>query len=175
MSARLVKFVLGAVAAGCLLTAAAVVYSAGWRPLDLPRGGAGKAAAAAGDSAAAPQLSDLTGAWERPLRRPLSDADISTPAATQVAAIAPPMPPLHVAGTVVEPGHSAALIAAASGQTLKHVGDDVDGATIIDIREDAITVKWNGGDVVVPVERAGAPAASRTSSSAPDLGNEDRR
>ncbi len=83
------------------------------------------------------------------LRRPLYD-----PPAVQAPTQPPPSLALRLLGTVVETGHSRALLVGPDGKLqLKSVGDSLAGAEILRIGPDTVTVRHLDADVELKVER----------------------
>lgn len=87
------------------------------------------------------------------LRRTLHDAP---PPAPTPAPPPKPVPPLDIrlTGTICEPGHSQAMIQLPDGTVeLNGIGDSPGNARILDIREDSITVEYNGTPQVLAVAK----------------------
>jgi hypothetical protein len=174
MKAQTGKMILNGVAAACLAASALVVWAAA-QPLDraaeasLPRPG----------GTHAPQevppvtLASLGTALDTDLRRPLVDRPAPPPVINIASdASAAGAPSIQLVGTIIEQGHSMALISGTSGKIqLKAVGESVDGAEITAIADDGLTVKWNGAETRVPLRRASGTAAAPVS----QPGDEDRR
>jgi hypothetical protein len=150
-----------AIAAG---VAVIVVALAATTALDLPDSGA----AAAGSTIAPagvqigsaddiPSIDDLATVWSIDLGH---DVVATGPAPTADAASAPPPPDLHVIGTIIEPGHSLAMLIGPAGKTLFiGVGEQFQGATIVAINNDSVTVEIAGARSVLKVEK---PPASES-------------
>lgn len=93
--------------------------------------------------AAIPMLEEFLSAAEVDLRRPLVDP---APPPRQ------PPPPLamKLAGTIVEPGQSRALLIGADGKVqLKRAGETLDGVELLSIDHDSVTVKYLGSPLVL--------------------------
>ncbi len=91
------------------------------------------------------------------LRRPLDDAAIPAQAVATLEVAETNLPTLRLLGTIVEPGHSMALLADDAGKPQFHaIGDEVSGAKIVGIRDREITVQWGDKQVAIaqPVEPA---------------------
>jgi hypothetical protein len=57
---------------------------------------------------------------------------------------------------VIEPGHCRAMLMLADGKLqFKKVGDDADGAQVTEITRDSVTVKYQGREVVLKVDKKG--------------------
>lgn len=83
---------------------------------------------------------------QRPLRREINDK----PAAP------PPALALKLSGTVVEPGRSRAILIGADGKAqLRGIGDIVDGAEVLEIAADSITVRYLGSPMVLKPNKEG--------------------
>jgi hypothetical protein len=107
-----------------------------------------------------PSLPELEALCQQDLRRPLYDAPPPVPIAAPPPA--PPSPlPFKLAGTVIEPGRSQALLQMADGKLqFNRVGDSVggsgtgdNGAQIIEITRESITLKYHGQQQVLSVEK----------------------
>jgi hypothetical protein len=107
-----------------------------------------------------PPLAELEALCQQDLRRPLYDAPPPVP----IAAPPPPPPaplPFKLAGTVIEPGRSQALLQMADGRIqLNRVGDTVGGpaagintAQILQIDRDNITLMYHGRQQVLNIEK----------------------
>jgi predicted lipoprotein len=100
---------------------------------------------AAGSNGAV-QPAQLLELAQRPLRQALQDAPAAPP---------PPLA-LRLSGTVVEPGRSRAVMIGSDGKSqLRAIGDVVDGAELIDISADSVTVKYLGNPVVLKPDKGG--------------------
>ena len=144
----------GAVLAVCLATSLPLANT---QPRNFVNASSSKTTA---DSAALP-LSAFSTVWDIDLRRPLVDSPPPAPQTIEPAAPPSAPPQFHLAGTIVESGHSVALFQQAGGKTeFKQVGQQIGGATIVSIRDDSVTVQWDGRELVVPVERAVVGPAS---------------
>ena len=89
------------------------------------------------------------------LRRSLRDPPPLPPPALPVAR---PFPPLDIklAGTIVEPGHSQAMIQLSDGSVqFKSIGDSAGDAVIQQIEEGSVTVEFHGQivNLTVPKEK----------------------
>ena len=90
------------------------------------------------------------------LRRPLHDAAPVAP--PPLPPTAPPVPlNIHLSGTIVEPGHSQAIIVMPDGtEQLKNVGDEAGNARIDEIHDGGITVEYSGQQILLTVPKEGA-------------------
>lgn len=87
---------------------------------------------------------------QRDLRGPLFDT------AAPQAAPAAPMPPFHLTGTAVEPGFSFGLFRNSQGESkMVGVGESIDGAELVAVTEQAVTLKFGGRSVTMTVEKEG--------------------
>ena len=106
-----------------------------------------------------PSLRTMASAWAVDLRRPLVDVPPPAPVEPDDAEPVVAMPALHLYGTVIEPGHSMAMIADASGKTqFLAVGDTIQGARITSISVDAVGLQSNGKNFALAVEKPTAAA-----------------
>lgn len=102
---------------------------------------------------ALPDLAALRTAAAIDLRRPLYDVPPPPP---PIAAPPPPPPPLNVrlAGTVVEDGHSRAILLNAEGKMeFRRVGERSGDAEVVAIEQDRVTLRYHGEPVVLKIER----------------------
>jgi hypothetical protein len=102
-------------------------------------------------------VEQLRAAVDVDLRRPLYDAPPPPP---PTAAPPPPPPPLDVklAGTVVEDGHSRAILVDGQGKmAFKRVGERSGEAEVVEIRDGQVTVRYRGEPVVLKLEKPPAP------------------
>jgi hypothetical protein len=87
------------------------------------------------------------------LRRPLHDPPPPPPVLTPPAKPSPPLN-IRLSGTIVEPGHSQALIVMPDGTVqLKSVGEDAGNARIKEIGDGSITVDYLGQPTLLTVAR----------------------
>lgn len=94
-------------------------------------------------------MADWPQLWARALRRPLVDKPAA--AATQSAIQAKPLVPLNVVlvGTIVEEGHSRAMLSTAAGVVeVLGIGETVGGATggaeIVEIQSNSVVLRYRG-------------------------------
>ena len=117
-----------------------------------PTGTGGKAPSTA-PAAAVQKLrsrSDYAVIYQKSLRQPLYDA----------AASAAPTPQLNLKliGTMLEPDFTRGLFVTGSGeQKLVAVGESVDGAEVLAIKDGAVTVNYAGQQVVLTVQKKEGP------------------
>lgn len=175
MTVRTLRFGLWSFAATCVAAATVLVCLAAAMPLDLAESPAPGIARGAAAGTAPSGAADKAGqVWDTDLRRPLHDDPPPPPAPTfapQTAVVQPP-PQLTLVGTAVEPGHSYALFSVDGKTQFKAVGDEINGAKLIAIREADCTLLWNGREIVIAVQRAAGAAAA--SPAPPPRFNEDR-
>lgn len=140
-------------------TATVVLLLAGWLwPYDLPQITTGMSAdtsagRSSSDPAALPALSTFEPIWRLNLQRPLYDAPPSA-VAKQSATPKPRSLNIKLAGTVVEPGKSMALFTTSTGKMeLKGIGDDIDGARLLDIVLDRVSVQYRGKTIDLVLEK----------------------
>ena len=91
--------------------------------------------------------------YGRDLRKPLYD-----PEPVPVVKARPPEPRLSVtlAGTVVEPGFSRALLRTAGGdEKLVSVGEVIDKAEVLAIADGSVRLKFSGKEITLKVQREG--------------------
>ncbi len=159
MHVRRIRLCLWAVVVSTLLTAAAVSIGLLTAPLSVPGVAVTQAALAATQPAAdaegsqsLPSLASLEPLWLLDLRRPLYDP---APAAVVQAPKAPLVPlAVKLSGTVIEPGHSKALLSTSQGKTqLKAVGEKIEDVEILAIEPDAVTVLHDGSRVVLKLSK----------------------
>jgi hypothetical protein len=100
-----------------------------------------------------PTLADLQSVAQVNWRRPLFDAPSPAPV---IAPPPPPPPPLTVrlAGTIIEPGHSRAVLVGPDGKTeLKGVGEHSGPAEVLEIGQDTCTVRYLGNRVTLKIDK----------------------
>ena len=100
-----------------------------------------------------PPLSAFDSVARLDLRRPLVD---SPPPAkvTAVASNPPPALSIKLVGTVVQPGHSRALLLLPDGKIeMKRVGEITASAQILEITKSTVTVSYLGSDVTLKLEK----------------------
>jgi hypothetical protein len=108
-----------------------------------------------GSSDDIPSFADLAKVWSIDLGH---DVVATAPPPDADAAIAQPPSDLHVIGTVVEPGHSLAMLIGPAGKaTFLGVGDQFQGATIVAIAVDSVTVEISGSRSILKIEKPPAP------------------
>lgn len=157
MRVRKLRIVLWSLAAaqavagvGFLLAAVLVPYGATVadvqpEPVRTARAGQG--------GSSGPSLEQFASVWNRDLRRALVDAAGAADASPTNQG--PPVQ-FRLVGTVVELGHSyAVLIGSAGRMELKALGESLDGAEVTEIRDGSITVRHNGREVVLQVPKPG--------------------
>ena len=87
--------------------------------------------------------------WNKNLQRPLYD-----PKPAVVAEKPPPKPTMTVVGTVIEEGFTYALLKTQGGQVkMARVGQTVDGAEVLVVTADSVTVRFAGQEYVLKVEK----------------------
>jgi len=87
--------------------------------------------------------------WNKNLQQPLYD-----PKPAVVAEKPPPKPALTVVGTVIEEGFTYALVKTQGGQVkMARVGQTVDGAEVLVVTADSVTVRFAGQEHVLKVEK----------------------
>lgn len=99
----------------------------------------------------AASLDELMQLAHRDWRRPLFDPPPTIPTVKE----APPLA-VRLLGTIVEPGHSRAILLTPDGKTeLKAVGETAAGAEVLNIQPDLVQVRYlqNTVDLRVPRER----------------------
>ena len=106
-------------------------------------------------------IGDFAPVMDMDLRRPLVDQPPPPTAAVHsddVPPAPPPPPSFRLAGTIIESGHCMALFTTSTGKTeVKQIGEEMEGAKLLSITDDAATLRWNGREIVVAVDRpAGA-------------------
>jgi len=100
-----------------------------------------------------PPLKSFDSVVSLDLRRPLFDAPPPVVVENQ-----PPPPPLTIrlAGTIMEPGRNLAMLVTQEGKIeLKAVGESSGNAQILAIEADAVTVRFNGENITLQVEKEG--------------------
>ena len=101
------------------------------------------------DSSTLP-LSKFAPLWKLDLRRPLTDTP--APANNPAVAAATRTPPrgMKLAGTIIEPERSLALLVGASGKVeIKSIGDRFAGAEVLQIDPGAVTLQHNGQPLIL--------------------------
>ncbi|MGA2230835.1 MAG: hypothetical protein ABSH22_08040 [Tepidisphaeraceae bacterium] len=133
-------------------------------PLDTPSVDTADAAAAPATSpsdsldGSLPALADFAKVWSIDLGHNVVEQP--PPSAADAVLAATPPPTIHVIGTIVEPGHSLAMILGGDGKTVfQGVGDVSGGAKITAISIDSVTFDVGGKAIVYQVEKPPAPAA----------------
>lgn len=103
-------------------------------------------------------LSSFEAVWDLKLQEPLfASAPRNLPAASNPAAAAAPLA-LKLLGTIVEPGRSLAMLSTASGKPeLRGVGEEIDGAQILQIEQDRVTARHNGRPVTLELQQPKTP------------------
>jgi|GEM_PF-5258829 len=130
-------------------------------PLELPAGDVAAQSASAGpvihsQADDLPSLEQLAKVWSLNLGHDIA-ATAPPPTASDAAPLTAP-PDLHVIGTIIEPGHSAAMLIGPEGKTLfLHIGDNIQGTTITAIAMDSVTATVDGKPVVFKVEKPAPP------------------
>jgi hypothetical protein len=145
------------VALGVLaLVAAALV------PYDLRRQRDVRRSALAATSPAAyrpPTLDEFAAVWNKPLRGAPSELspETPTPASAQLAAASQSAPnAFRLAGTVVEPGHSFALLITPEGQLeVKAAGEECAGAKVEEITERTVKLRIDGKLITLELPQPG--------------------
>jgi hypothetical protein len=136
---------------GVAMSAAALCI-ARWLPLETPTVPAGPLryeSAGTNTDAPVPSLAQIEQLASLDLRRPLYD----TPAAAAAPAQRPPLA-LKLAGTIVEPGHSRAVLVGPEGKVeLKSVGQSVAGAEVLRIDPESVTVRYLDQEVQLTLQR----------------------
>jgi hypothetical protein len=105
-----------------------------------------------------PTLDDFAAVWNKPLRgSPLERSpDTSTPDAAQPAASQSQPSALRLAGTVVEQGHSFALLITADGHIeVRAIGEECAGAIVEEITESSVKLKIDGRIVTLELPQSG--------------------
>ena len=104
-------------------------------------------------------LVDLRRGWTETPPTP-----VTSPEPVTVQNTASVLPSIRLLGTVIEAGHTMALFSDANGKCqFKSVGDQVEGATILEIHDSVATLLWNDSRVDVAIPRDTALAASNAS------------
>jgi hypothetical protein len=129
--------------------AAATVAAAVWLPYRLPvpdaRDGHAHAAPTTTGTGSAVSFDDLL---DVNLRRPLVDAPATAPVAPATAVAMGPG--LRLAGVMIEPGHSYAVLVTATGTTeVRSVGERAGGAEVLAIGPSTVTVRVGGQNVTL--------------------------
>lgn len=102
-------------------------------------------------SADAITLAELQHAAQLDLRRPLYDV----PSAPPPASPAPAPLSVRLLGTLVEPGHSRAILVGSDGRSvLKAVGENINDAQLLEIGPDSVTLGYRGTSVVLITPKA---------------------
>ena len=155
MSYRRVRRVLWAAGAACIAASGAVAWIGVTAPLARTKAVPDGALRSASTRAATAAAEDVRGGGDvgrvadLDLRRPVYD-----PPAVQAPTQPPPSLALRLLGTVVETGHSRALLVGADGKLqLKSIGDSLAGAEILRIGPDTVTVRHLDADVELKIER----------------------
>jgi len=149
---RLLIAANGALAAGIL-----IVLAAGLAPVDVaPAPGAHMDKPRPRDSSEAATTTKPLGAYavigQRNVRGPLFD-----PKPQPVRRTPPPKLRLTLRGTMVEPGCSYAILAAAGkSDQLASVGETIGGAEVVAIESGAVTVVYHGRSITLTVPTEGA-------------------
>ena len=151
---------LGGAAILAIALAAALPLDA---PTDPSSSGSSRVARANGPAAAQDAGADV---WSIDLRRPLVDTPQAAPAEAASTFVPPTMPTLRILGTVVEAGHSVALVDIGGKTQFISAGEVVNGLRIDAINENGCVVEFNGRPVAVAIERPSpgsdaAPIAAR--------------
>jgi hypothetical protein len=142
-------------AAGALALALAALM-----PLDVP-GGRGRARSAPASTRPGIErgrtLEEFAAIWDKSLRTP---ADGVSPQARQASEKVVPTPqippPFRLAGTVVERGHSYALLVTPDGRVeVKAAGEECSGATVEEVMERAVTLRIDGRLVTLELPQPG--------------------
>lgn len=149
--------VLWAASAAFAALAGLVVYLALFVPLDQPQSAMppnNRNSPSDHGTPPEPTLASFEPHLKLDLRRPLHDPPPAPPpVAPQVAK---PVLTVKLAGTIVEPGHSKAMLVTADGRTeLKGVGQKSGDAEILSIEEKKITVRFHGEVVELKVASEG--------------------
>ncbi len=163
MTAHRLRSCLWATASVFTLGSVVLWVGVWWYPYETPGTEVGHTAISTDASevhvAAFPPLSSFQSVWGLDLRRPLYDQ----PAAPVAAARRPAVkrgPPLRVklAGTVVEPGRSMAMFITKAGKVeLKAIGERVDGAEVLDITQENVSMRYSGRTVDLKLQKKGQP------------------
>lgn len=153
---RYLRWVLRAATAALLSAGAGVLFLASRLPLDLnePDLAGPTTRRSIGNGLSLPDRADLERLCSRNLRRPLIDPVPLPPP--------PPPPPaplaIQLAGTIVEEGHSRAMVVGTDGRMqLKRVGDRCGEAQILSIEAGGITVLHQGRTVELRVQKPKSP------------------
>ena len=143
-----------------LLTACAVVLAGGYLavvlilalPLDLPQVRATTTAVSAsqpGARAAVP-LEGYAVIWQRDLQRLLYDPKQAVPA--------PPKLNVQLLGTATDPSFTYAIFRTASGDSkLVRIGQEIDGATVVEVTADSATLRQGDRQFHLSVVRKEGP------------------
>lgn len=141
-------WLLGAAGAAAIGWGVLAPYDVGVAPAPAG-GGTSRRGPAPATRPSLPPLEEFEAAWAVNLRRPLRDAPaaLSPALAGATRQTAPPAPPpsFKLAGTVVEPGRSVALLQTTEGRVeLKSVGERMGAAEILEIAIDRVVIRHNG-------------------------------
>jgi len=92
--------------------------------------------------------------YERDLQRPLYDpSPVPAPAAKP-----PPAPDLRLVGTVIEPDNTFALLRTRRGEVKwARIGEALEGAEVVEIESEAVTVRFKGVDHQLAIEKKESP------------------
>jgi hypothetical protein len=153
MTVRRQRFILWSIAAIFAATGAVCLAVSMLLPLDA--GSRRLHPAAAGGNAApatqpVPSLEEFARVWDGPLGRSAT-ASTAQPAASAEAVPAsaqsstPPPPEFKLAGTVVERGHSYALLVTPDGRVeVRGVGEESNGGRVMEIGKTNVTLRVDG-------------------------------
>ena len=98
-------------------------------------------------------LADYAVIYRRDLLRPLYDPK---PVVKVVVKPKPPKLPVTLVGTVLEPGFSYGMFRTRDGKTkFVRVGQQIGGAEVLSIADDRVTMKYQGRQVVLAVQKKG--------------------
>jgi hypothetical protein len=158
MDLRLKRLTLWLTTAALAAAAAGAVAYTVLVPIDLPQIASTARGDTARPAATAPAV-DFQAFEDLDLRRPIADPVTTLPAASALAAFAPPLPVRLVTGTVIEPGHSYAVLSMTNGKTvLGKVGDRLSGAEVVAVNDGSVTLSYFGRTVTlhapVPMRKA---------------------
>jgi hypothetical protein len=117
-----------------------------------------------------PALSDFEPLFALDLRKPLVDSPKIDPAAEALTTDSPL--PIRLSGTIIEPGRDIAVFSTGLSKTvLRHVGDDVNGAEVLTITPDSVTLRYQGQLRQLKLEKSAiAPAPLSATPPTPDGG-----
>jgi hypothetical protein len=145
MTVRRQRFILWSIAAIFAATGAVCLAVSMLLPLDA--GSRRLHPAAAGGNAApatqpVPSLEEFARVWDGPLGRSAT-ASTAQPASAQSST--PPPPEFKLAGTVVERGHSYALLVTPDGRVeVRGVGEESNGGRVMEIGKTNVTLRVDG-------------------------------